>query len=167
MRPPSQQILSVETAFGRNGWHSEILEGKNVIRASFSAHHTRINLFAQAYIPINALAIVGEASLSISEYHLPFILELLTRANKFLNLGAFEFDIERNQLCFRITNMFEREKFDADIVTSMVHCAIAEMDRITPFASIVQRTSVDLLNDLDLQRLLEREDLLPPVPEDE
>jgi hypothetical protein len=63
--------------------------------------------------------------------------------------------------------MFEREKYDADIVTSMVHCAIAELDRITPYAAIVQRTRADLLDDLDLVRLLEREDLIPPVPGDD
>ena len=110
---------------------------------------------------------MGECPLRISEDHQAAILELLNRANKNLNLGSFEFDIDRQQLCFRITNMFEREKYDADIVTSMVHCAIAELDRITPYAAIVQRTRADLLDDLDLVRLLEREDLIPPVPGDD
>ncbi|MEI7957208.1 MAG: hypothetical protein WCJ66_18750, partial [Verrucomicrobiota bacterium] len=30
MRPHSQQILSVEDAFGRNGWHCELVEGREV-----------------------------------------------------------------------------------------------------------------------------------------
>jgi hypothetical protein len=167
MRAPSLQILSVENTFGVNGWHCELLEGRDVIRAQFNAHHTRIVLHAQSYTPINALSVVGECTLRISEDHQAAILELLNRANKNLNLGSFEFDIDRQQLCFRITNMFEREKYDADIVTSMVHCAIAELDRITPYAAIVQRTRADLLDDLDLVRLLEREDLIPPVPGDD
>ncbi len=96
-----------------------------------------------------------------------YLLELLNRANKQLNLGGFEFDMERHQLTFRITNLFERERYDADIVTSMVHCAIAELDRITPYAAIVQRTPDDLLDDLDLEHLLQRDDLLPPLPEEE
>lgn len=167
MRPPSLQILSVESAFGNNGWHCELLEGRDVIRASFSAHHTRIQLHAQSYTPINALAVVGETPLPVGDEHIPYLLELLCRANKFLNLGSFEYDLDRQFLVFRITNLFEKERYDADIVTSMVHCAIAELDRIMPYAVIVQHTPEDLLDDLDLIRLLQREDLIPPVPGDE
>jgi hypothetical protein len=88
----------------------------------------------------------------------------LARANKPLTLGGFEFDIDRGMLVFRITNLFERERFDGDIIASMVHCAIAELDRIIPYVAIVRDTPGDLLDDLDLQRLLAREDVLPPVP---
>ena len=167
MRTPLRQFLYIATSDGAHGWHCEILEGRDVLRAAFNAHHTRIQLHAQSYTPINALAIVGECPMQISEDHIPFMLELLCRANQFLNLGAFEFDLERQMLVFRITNMFEKERYDSDIVTSMVHCTIAELDRITPYAAIVQRTPEDLLDDLDLERLLQREDLIPPVPGDE
>ena len=66
-----------------------------------------------------------------------------------------------------MTNLFEKERYDGDIVSSMVHCAIAELDRIVPYASIVRGTPAELVADLDLQRLLEREDLIPPVPGEE
>lgn len=164
MRPPSPQILSVEQAFGRQGWHCDLMEGRDVLRAGFEAHHTRINLIAQAYPQLNALSIVSETPLSLGEEHLPVVLELLARANKPLTLGAFEYDLDRQFLVFRVTNLFERERFDADIVTSMVHCAIAEMDRITPYVALVRDTPEDLLDDLDLVRLLQREDVIPPVP---
>ena len=167
MRPPSRQIQSVETAFGRNGWHAEVVEGKDVIRALFSGHHTRIELIAQAYPPLNALAIIGEMPLPVDDDHQHAILELLARANKNLNLGGFEFDLDRNKLVFRITNLFDKELYDADIVTSLVHCAIAELDRLAPYATIVVQTPEDLLDDLDLERLLMREDLIPPVTGDE
>ena len=36
--------------------------------------------------------------------------------------------------------------------------------RIIPYVAIVRDTPGDLLDDLDLQRLLAREDVLPPVP---
>ena len=167
MRPPSLQILSVEEAFGKNSWHCEAVEGQNVLRAVFTGHHTRIELIAQAYTPMNALAIIGEMPLPVDDDHMPAILELLARANKFLNLGGFEFDLDRSRLVFRITNIFEKEKYDADIVTSMVHCAVAELDRMAPYATTVVRTPEDLLPDLDLQLLLMREDFIPPVPGDE
>jgi hypothetical protein len=167
MRPPSLQILSVEEAFGRNSWHCEAVEGRDVQRSLFSGHHTRIELVAQAYPPLNALAVIGEMPLPLSEDHVPFVLELLARANKSLNLGGFEFDLDRNRLVFRITNLFDRERYDADIVTSMVHCAVAELDRLAPYATTVVRTPPDLLDDLDIARLLQREDLIPPVPGDE
>ena len=98
----------------------------------------------------------------------PFgLLELLARANKTLNLGGFEYDLDRERLVFRITNLFDKERYDADIVSSMVHCAVAELDRLAPYAMTVVRTPEDLLDDLDLKRLLQRDDLIPPVPGDE
>ena len=97
--------------------------------------------------------------------HEAYILELLARANKKITLGGLEYDLDRSQLMFRITNLFERDKFDIDIISSMVHATIAEVDRITPYAGVIQQTSEDLLDDLSIERLLMREDLIPPVPE--
>jgi hypothetical protein len=167
MRPPSRQILCVEEAFGQQGWHCELVEGKDVLRAVFTAHHTRIEMVIQAYPPMNALAVMGEMPLPLDEEHQPYLLELLARANKTLNLGGFEYDLDRQRLVFRITNLFDKERYDADIISSMVHCAVAEMDRIAPYATTVVRTPEDLLDDLDLKRLLQREDFIPPVPGDE
>ena len=164
MRPHSRQILTVEEAFGKNGWHCELVEGRDVLRAGFEAHHTRVDLVAQAYPQLNALAIVSESPMELDEQHLPVVLELLARANKQLTLGGFEYDLDRAMLVFRITNLFERERFDPDIISSMVHCAIAELDRIIPYAAITRDTPADLLDDLDLQRLLMREDVIPPLP---
>jgi hypothetical protein len=87
------------------------------------------------------------------------------RANKQLTMGGFEYDFERGQLVFRLTNLFERELFDGDIISSLVHCAIAELDRMVPLCGMVNRTAPGLLPDLSLAALLEREDLLPPVPD--
>lgn len=164
MRPHSRQILSVEEIFGSNGWHCELVEGRDVLRAGFEAHHTRVDMVVQAYPQLNALSIIGEVPRPAGPDHRPYLLELLARANKPLTLGGFEYDVDRSMLVFRITNLFEKEKFDRDIVASMVHCAIAETDRITPYAAMVCTTAADLLPDLDLERLLQREDVLPPVP---
>ena len=160
-------LVRVEDAFGRNGWHAELVEGRDVLRSVFSAHHTRIEMIVQAYVPMNALAVMGEMPLPLDEEHQPYLLELLARANKTLNLGGFEYDLDRQRLVFRITNLFDRELYDADIISSMVHCAVAELDRIAPYASTVIRTPEDLLDDLDLKRLLQREDFIPPVPGDD
>jgi len=167
MRTHSRQILSVEEAFGNNGWHAELMEGRDVLQTRFEAHHTKVELIAQAYPQMNALAIVTEAPLTLDDEHRPAVLELLARANKQLTLGGFEYDMDREYLVFRITNLFERERYDADIVSSMVHCSIAELDRMVPYAAVVKATAADLLEDLDLNRLLMREDLIPPVPGDE
>ena len=162
---PSLQLQSVVEAFGRQGWHCEAVEGREVIEANFEAHHTHVHLYAQVFPQLNALSIVAEAPLVPSPPHLPSMLELLMRANKQLTLGAFEFDFDRKQLVFRITNLFERERYDADLVSSMVHCAIAELDRITPLLGTLLRTPPALLADFSLPLLLERDDLLPPTGE--
>jgi len=167
MRPHSRQILSVEETFGQNGWHCELVEGRDVLRAGFDAHHTRVDMIVQAYPQLNALSVVSESKMPLDEAHLPVVLELLARGNKQLTLGGFEYDMDREFLVFRITNLFEREKFDSDIISSMVHCAIAELDRLTPYAAVIRDTPADLLEDLDIPRLLMREDIIPPVPGDE
>lgn len=168
MRPPSIQLTSVATAFNEQGWAHEIIEGQEVLTTAFEAHHTRVQLFAQVFTQLNSLTIVGETSMPIDELRQPLLLELLHRANKQMNLGGLEYDLDRQRLVFRITNIFEKEKFDKDIVSTMVHCSIAEVDRITPFCSIIQQTDEHLLDDLNIERLLMRQDLLPPVPgEDE
>lgn len=164
MRPPSLQIKSVADAFNEQGWQHEFIEGRDVITTAFEAHHTRVQLFAQAFTQINSLTIVGETSLQSDDVKLPLILELLHRANKQMNLGGLEYDFDRERLIFRITNIFEKEKYDKDIVSTMVHCAIAEVDRITPYCAVVNQTPEDLLEDLSIERLLLRDDLIPPVP---
>lgn len=165
---PSLQFQSVVEAFGQNGWHHEVVDGREVVQTQFEAHHTRIHLHAQVFTHLNALSVVGETPLAVPPTHLAAVLEFFMRANKQLTLGAFEYDFERHQLVFRVTNLFEREKYDADIIASLVHCAIAELDRILPLTTILLNTAEDLLPDLSLETLLMREDLLPPVPtEDE
>ena len=165
MRPPSIQLQSILDAFGKQGWQAEQVEGREVVQTAFEAHHTSLHLHAQVFPELNALAIVAETPLALPTTHKGTACELLLRANKQLTLGGFEYDFDRGQLVFRLTNIFERERFDADIISSLVHCAIAELDRMVPLVSTLNRTTPALLADLSLPRLLEREDLLPPVPE--
>ncbi len=161
----SRQLHSVVDAFGRQGWHCEPVEGREVLTAAFEAHHTHIHLHAQAFPNLNALSIVAESPMKFDKKRLPLALELLMRANKQLTLGSCEYDLDRSLLVFRITNLFEKEVYDHDIISSMVHCSIAEIDRMVPLASVINRTRDDLLEDISIPLLLEREDLLPPVPE--
>ena len=165
LSPPSLQLQSVIDAFGQQGWHCEQVEGREVVQTTFEAHHTQIDLTAQVFPQLNALATVAETPMAFDALLQPLALELLNRANKQLTLGGFEYDLDRQLLVFRLTNIFEREKFDADIISSLVHCAIAELDRLTPLATILKRTADDRLDDLSIPLLLEREDLLPPTPE--
>lgn len=163
--PQSRQFQSVIEAFGSQGWHAQPIEGREVLQCAFEAHHTRIHLLAQVFTNLNALSIVAESPVAFDADRMPLALELVMRANKQLTIGGFEYDLDRSQLVFRVTNLFDRELYDADIISSMVHCAIAELDRLVPFTGVLNRTAEDLLDDLSIPLLLEREDLLPPVPE--
>ena len=79
MRPHSRQILSVEEVFGKNGWHTELVEGRDVLRAGFEAHHTRVDIVAQAFTELNALSIVSESPMFIAEPQMPALLEACIR----------------------------------------------------------------------------------------
>lgn len=167
MKQPSRQIQSVQNAFGEQGWHSELIEGQDVLRGVFEAHHTQVELFAQAYVPMNSLSVVTECPLELDQVHFSAMMELIMRANKQLNIGNIEYDLDRAKIIFRVTNLFDKELYDKDIVASMVHCAIAELDRFLPYAITVNRTKSELLPDLSIERLLMREDFIPPVPTEE
>jgi len=167
MKAHSRQILSVNDVYGEHGWHGELVDGADVIRSIFEAHHTQVEVYTQAYVPMNALAVTGEVPSQIPQTHFATAMELFMRANKQLNLGNLEFDMDRQKVIFRITNVFDREVYDKDIVSSMVHTAIAEIDRFMPYIMTVLQTRAELLPDLSIERLLMREDFLPPVPEGE
>jgi len=168
MKAPSRQFESVVSAFHSNDWQCEVIDGQEVLQTMFEAHHTRVHVLAQVYVPISCLSIVGETQINFDPIFHPYILELLMRANKQLTMGSFEIDMDRGVLVCRITNLFDREVFDKDIISSMVHCVIAEIDRITPYLTVITQTPSDLLEELSIERLLMREDLIPPVPgEDE
>jgi hypothetical protein len=164
MPPTSPQLASVIRIFARQGWHCEPVPGHEVIRAGFDAYHTRVELIAQAFPDVNALSVVTETPLPLDRPHRSVLLELLARANKRLTLGGFEYDLDRQQLVFRVTNVFARADYEPEIVTGMVHCAIAEMDRLTPCAAILRATPSAHLPTLDTAALLEREDLIPQPP---
>jgi len=167
MKPHSRQILSVNDVYGEHGWHGELIDGADVIRSVFEAHHTQVEVISQAYVPLNALCVTSECQAQVPESHFAVAMELFMRANKQLNLGNLEYDLDRQRVVFRISNVFEREAYDKDIVSSMVHTAIAEVDRFMPYIMTVVQTAESLLPDLSVERLLMREDFLPPVPEGE
>lgn len=167
MKPHSRQILSVQDVYGEHGWHGDLVEGADVIQTVFEAHHTQVEVVAQAYVPLNALSVTSECPIEVPQSHFAAAMELFMRANMLLNLGNLEYDIDRQRIVFRISNVFEKEVYDKDIVSSMVHTAIAEADRFMPYIGTVVQTAAELLPDLSIERLLMREDFLPPVPEGE
>ena len=167
MRAHSRQILSVQDAYGENGQHAELIEGQDVIKSVFEAHHAQVEVIAQAYVPLNVLSISSECPMDIHQTHFSTAMELFMRANKLMNLGNLEYDLDRQCIVFRISNVFDKEVFDKGIVSSMVHTAIAEADRFLPYLATVVQTKAELLPDLSVERLLMREDFIPPVPEAE
>ncbi len=165
MRPPSLQFQSIIDTFGEQGWHCEPLPERSVVQARFEAHHTSVHVHAQAFTELNAISIVGEAPCPMPEERYGMFFELIMLTNKQLTIGGFEYDIDREAMVFRVSNLFDREKFDSNIIVSLVHSAIAELDRMIPYAAILRDTDEALLPDLNIERLLQRQDLLPPVPE--
>ncbi len=93
------------------------------------------------------------------------ISEMLMRTNLELTVGAFELDYDAGRVIFRATNIFPPQGADARIIASLVHSAVAESDRLTPFLTLLLRMEPEELGRLNLKLFLQREDLLPPVPE--
>ena len=89
------------------------------------------------------------------------------RTNKELNLGNLELEWDEGAVLFRLTNIFPPHRYDERILSTLVHSAIAEIDRLTPFLGEICNTPKGELIFLNVRELMKREDLLPPPPEED
>lgn len=156
---------AVIEAFKTMGWQYRVVPNVEVVECWFEAHHTKVLLHAQTHAEANLVSVVSNASFTVPKTHLRAASELLMRANKELNLGNLEIDWDSGQVMFRVGNIFVPNRFDQKIIASMVHAAVAEMDRVTPFLAEICRLGTGELLLLDIPALLAREDLLPAIPE--
>ena len=163
----SDLLTSVEGAFEQVGWKCQRVEGRDVIETNFDAHHTRIRVHVQAFEEIGALSVGAYLTHKIPDSRVGIISEMLMRTNEQLTLGNFELLWDSGVILFRVTNVFGKAEPDRQIIVSLVHSAVAEVDRLTPFVSLVLGMSQEELSTLNLKLFLMREDLLPPVPDEE
>ena len=156
---------AVINAFKSMGWQYRAVPDVEVVECWFEAHHAKVLLHAQTHAEANLVSVVSNASFTVPKTHLKAVAELLMRSNKELNLGNLEVDWETGQVMFRVANLFSPNRHDERIIASMVHTAVAEMDRLTPFLAEVCRLGTGELLLLDVPELLAREDFLPAIPE--
>lgn len=166
MADPSQPLFKyVQSAFQKMNWQWRLVEGQEVVEADFDMHHTKVRIHVQAFPPVNAVSVVATAANRAPESRFGLVAELIMRTNHDLTIGAFELDYDTGMIMFRATNIFPPQQVDERIIASLVHSALAEMDRITPFLTLLLRMTPAELAKLNLKLFLQREDLLPPVPE--
>ncbi len=158
---------SVLSAFKKQGWAYREVPGQEVVESSFEAHHGKIFLHVQSFADADCVVVVGNASSTVNASHRLRVCELIMRVNRDLNLGAFELEWDGGQVMYRQSNIFPPNRSDEKIIAGLVHNAISEVDRFTPFLGEICRTSREMLPLLDVRELLKREDLLPPTPEGE
>lgn len=155
-------------AFKAQGWHYREVSGMEVIESEFEAHHTKVPLHIQVYGDAHIISVVSQASIQVPKSHRLQAAELLMRTNKELNLGNLELEWDEGVVLFRLTNIFPPHRYDERILGTLVHSAIAEIDRLTPFLGEICNTPKGELIFLNVRELMKREDLLPPPPtEDE
>jgi hypothetical protein len=165
-RPAADSALfaAVQETFDRMGWHWRRVEGREVLEADFEVYHTRTRIHVQAFAPLHAVSVTGSLGQKIPDSRSGVVSEMLMRTNKELTIGNFELDHDTGTVMFRATNIFPPDRVDGNIIASLVHSALAELDRLTPFLTIVLRMNAAELGALNLKTFLMREDLLPPVP---
>jgi hypothetical protein len=161
----SELYSTVLAAFNEAGWAFTEVEGREVIRAGFEAHHARVDLHLQVFEPLAAVSVVSESPRQAdAPLHRDRLAELAMRVNQTLTVGNFEMDWEAGRLIFRVTNLFATPGGDVSIIRGLIHTTVGEMDRIAPLEAIVLRTGGPALASLDIASLLERKDLLPEIP---
>lgn len=156
---------AIQASFSAKDWAFEVVPEQNVLQLSFEAHHTRITVHAQAFPPINGLHVVATSPFQFEPHHLLPLCELLMRTSQSLTIGNFEMVWDQRQVLFRATNLFDEkmDPFPQQIVQSLVYAAVAEMDRLTPLLAEIHKCPPEALPSLDIPRLMQREDWLPPV----
>ncbi|MCB1206774.1 MAG: hypothetical protein KDN18_21125 [Verrucomicrobiae bacterium] len=166
MTPHSELYATVLSVFTAEQWAFSEVAGREVIRSGFEAHHTRVDLHIQVFEELAAVSVVSESPRSCSgPAHRERIAELIMRINQTLTVGNFELDWDAGRLLFRLTNLFPSPQGDTGIIRGMVHTVVGEMDRIAPLEAIVLQTEGAPLASLDLISLMQREDLLPELPQ--
>lgn len=163
--PHSELFSATLSAFKAQGWIYREVTGMEVLEADFEAHHGKVPLHVQIYGEANIASVVARASLIVPKTHRLPVAELIMRTNKELNIGNFELDWDDGVVMFRVTNIFPPKQHDVRILASLVHAAIAEVDRLTPFLGEIIQTPKGELLLLSITDLLKRQDLLPPAPE--
>lgn len=136
-----------------------------VVECAFEAHHSRILTHAQTHAEAGIVSVVSNSSVVAPHTHYLAVSELIMRTNRELNLGNFEFDWDSGQVMFRASSIFGKNRADGRIIASLVHTAVAEMDRMTAYLLELTRASELELPVFDIRGLLAREDLLPAPPE--
>lgn len=158
---------SVLNAFKEMGWAYRKTEDDSVIESDFEAHHTKVSLHVQSFGESGIMSVVAGASFPVPRSHFLQASELLMRVNKELTVGNFELEWDIGQVLYRITNVFPPHRADERIIAGLVHSAVAEVDRVTPFLGELCKTPKGELLLLRVPDLLKREDLLPPPPQEE
>jgi hypothetical protein len=154
---------TVLNAFESLGWTCREVPGLEVVESGFDAYHGRVLAHVQSYAAAHFVTVVANASVMTPASHRNRAAELLMRANKDLSLGAFEMEWDTGQVMFRQGNVFPELRYDGTIIAGLVHNAVGEMDRLTPFLGELCRTPKEMLPLLDVSALLKREEFLPPV----
>lgn len=168
-RPVTDSSLfsAVQETFSRMGWQGRRVEGREVLEADFEIYHTRTRIHVQAFAQLHAVSVVGSLGHKVPDSRSGTVSEMLMRTNKELTIGNFELDHDAGTVLFRATNIFPPDRVDGNIIASLVHSTLAEVDRLTPFLTILLRMTPAELGALNLKMFLMREDLLPPVPDGE
>ena len=160
-------IDSVKESFDAAGWSYSSPGRGDVIECQFDAHHCRVAVHAQVFEDFGALTVVGSPNVEVKSDRLAKGAELLMRSNLALNIGNHEMDWETGKVYFRATNVFTDRSNLGKVPQSLVHSAITESDRIAPQVTVLNRDTIPSGALVDIPELMAREDLIPPVPDEE
>lgn len=164
--PPSELYQNLCRVFDSCSWSYTEVSGREVIRAGFEAHHTRVELHVQVFSALTAVSVVAESPRATSDpARRERLAEAICRVNQSLTVGNFELDWDLGRVFFRATNLFPDPAGEEGIIAGLVHSTVAEMDRFAPIEAVIHRAEGSVLASLDVAALIRRDDLLPEIPE--
>jgi hypothetical protein len=159
--PLYQQVLKT---FRTQKWAFREVKEQLVVESEFEAFQSKILLHVQVYPNTWVASVVAQVPREVPRSHRLAVCELIMRTNQELNVGNFELMWDEGKVLFRLTNLFAKDGHCEDLITGMIHTAVAEADRFIGFlAEVVNCPKLELAF-LKIPQLMRREDLLPQPP---
>ncbi len=156
----SPQTISVFKFYEELGLQPSLIGDGDTIYMQVPVHEFDIDLVTQIDPKTNLLVCALIVPLDVKETHMDAVLELMMRANLEVNFGCYEYDYDRKQLIFRLTNIFVNTEFEKDILSSILNTSFTSLDEFCVCLVRVMQTPDHLIGGLSIRFLLEKSDFL-------
>lgn len=122
----------LSTFFIEEEWDYQVVEGRNILRLSFSGENGHWPCFAQAREAQQQVVVYSICPLRVPEPRRQAMGEFLMRANYGLIVGNFEMDYEDGEVRYKTSLDIEDAEATPPLLRHIIYGNVSSMDRYLP-----------------------------------